>query len=63
MIYEFKCTCCGHILEQLTFNQNLRFRKCDQCGGLMEKQISKPAKPIFHGTGFYETDYKGKKNG
>ena len=36
-------------------------KKCPKCGGKKIAQIYNTAPPVkFNGTGFYETDYKGK---
>ena len=60
-IYEYACTDCGHELEILQKMNDLLLEQCPACGqNTLKKQISAAA---FHlkGTGWYETDFKGKK--
>jgi putative FmdB family regulatory protein len=60
-IYEYVCTDCDHELEVLQKMGDLPLEKCPACGlNTLKKQISAAA---FHlkGTGWYETDFKGKK--
>ena len=59
-IYEYRCESCGEELElfrSITDNNN---PSCKSCGGSMKKLISRSS---FHlkGTGWYVTDYAGKK--
>lgn len=59
-IYDYKCPVCNSVATELyvkpnTSNENL----CLECDTKMEKQVTQPA-IHFKGTGFYETDYKGK---
>jgi len=60
-IYEYACTDCGHELEILQKMNDLPLEQCPACNqNTLKKQISAAA---FHlkGTGWYETDFKGKK--
>jgi len=50
---------CGHRFEKILNHLQLTF-KCPKCGKNARKLISDGVRPIFHGTGFYSTDYKGK---
>jgi predicted nucleic acid-binding Zn ribbon protein len=36
--------------------------ECPQCKGILKRIIGMGAGPIFKGSGFYQTDYKGKSN-
>ena len=36
-------------------------RACTKCGCGMKRMVSKTGKPLFKGSGFYETDYKQQK--
>lgn len=59
-IYEYQCKKCEGVFEILHgFNEDPP-KKCDECGGKLEKLISLSA---FHlkGSGWYETDYGKKK--
>lgn len=56
------CACCGmetHAFERIT--KTSADTECPHCGAAAEKQVSVPAKAQFKGTGFYETDFKGKQ--
>ena len=55
-IYVFKCTCCEKESEVLTNNINVKFKKCPECGGEMEKM---PAVSNFKINGYcYKNEYK-----
>ncbi len=59
-IYEYQCKKCSEVFEILHgFNEEPP-KKCEECGGKLEKLISLSA---FHlkGSGWYETDYGKKK--
>lgn len=57
-IYEYKCPQCGAIREvKVSLDEKVRLYHCGY--EVMKKIISKPA-IHFSGSGFYETDYKGK---
>lgn len=59
--YDYKCHPCGikletsHSFKELTGQEP----KCANCNQEMKRMVSKPS-VHFKGTGFYETDYKGK---
>lgn len=57
--YDYKCTLCGHIFEELQPMSAAPLVKCPQCGkdGL-KRVFSTGAGMIFKGQGFYLTDYK-----
>jgi putative FmdB family regulatory protein len=59
-IYEYECTKCGHIEEALQRFSDKPLTKCPQCTGKLHKLISQSS---FHlkGSGWYVTDYAGKK--
>ena len=59
-IFEFKCENCSKTHETLVFKDEIY--PCPYCGSTkLTRLISKPSKPQFKGSGFYETDYKKKK--
>lgn len=63
-IYDYKCPNCGVVVELMHKAKEKFVRICGECmmdgkNAMMVKQLSKPA-VHFSGTGFYETDYKGK---
>lgn len=59
-IYEYQCDKCGEIQEALQKISDKPLAKCMHCSGKLHKLISHSA---FHlkGTGWYVTDYAGKK--
>lgn len=54
-LYEFKCPSCNVIQEVL---QKFEDEAPICCGKKCDRVISNTGRPIFKGTGFYETDYK-----
>lgn len=59
--YEYKCTSCGHALEQFQSMKDKPLRKCPACGkNTLERQIGTGAAVIFKGSGFYQTDYRSE---
>jgi putative FmdB family regulatory protein len=60
-IYEYQCSECGEIEEALQKFSDKPLTKCKHCSGKLHKLISQSA---FHlkGTGWYVTDYAGKKS-
>ncbi|HEX2224028.1 MAG TPA: FmdB family zinc ribbon protein [Thermoanaerobaculia bacterium] len=61
-IYEYQCLSCGKRTEQLQRLDDPPLAACPQCGGEVKKLISAPAVQ-FKGSGWYVTDYAGKKGG
>ena len=59
-IYEYRCENCGEELELFRSITDKGSLSCKSCGGSMKKLISRSS---FHlkGTGWYVTDYAGKK--
>jgi putative FmdB family regulatory protein len=59
-IYEYRCESCGEELELFRSIADQSSPCCKSCGGSMKKLISRSS---FHlkGTGWYVTDYAGKK--
>ncbi len=60
-IYEYQCTQCGERTEALQRLDEAPLTVCPHCGGELRKLISAPAFQ-FKGSGWYVTDYAGKKN-
>ena len=60
-IYEYQCSACGKIEEALQKFSDKPLTKCRHCSGRLHKLISHSA---FHlkGSGWYVTDYAGKKS-
>lgn len=59
-IYEYQCRKCGHRLEAMQKVAAPPLRRCPDCGGGLKKLVSAPAFQ-FKGSGWYVTDYAGKK--
>lgn len=59
-IYEYECEKCGAIEETLQKFSDKPLTACKHCSGKLHKLISHSA---FHlkGSGWYVTDYAGKK--
>jgi putative FmdB family regulatory protein len=61
-IYEYECLSCGKRTELLQRMDEAPLAACPTCGGEVKKLISSPAVQ-FKGSGWYVTDYAGKKSG
>ena len=61
-LYEYQCLQCGKRTEVLQRLGEAPIAACPQCGGEVKKLISSPAFQ-FKGSGWYATDYAGKKGG
>jgi putative FmdB family regulatory protein len=60
-IYEYECENCGQIEEAWQKISDNPLETCKSCQGHLHKIVSQSS---FHlkGTGWYVTDYSGKKN-
>src|SRR6266851_1305051 len=61
-LYEYKCLKCGRKTEKIENVDGPHLKKCPHCGGKVEALFSAPAIQ-FKGSGWYVTDYGGKKSG
>jgi putative FmdB family regulatory protein len=59
-LYEYECRKCGARSEVMQKMTDKPLTKCKECGGRLEKLLSAPAIQ-FKGSGWYVTDYAGKK--
>jgi len=61
-IYEYECAQCGQIEEAIQRFSDEPLVACKSCSGKVNKLISQST---FHlkGSGWYVTDYAGKKTG
>jgi putative FmdB family regulatory protein len=59
-IYEYQCRKCNAHVEILQKISDKPLTKCRKCGGRLEKQWSSTSFQL-KGTGWYVTDYAGKK--
>jgi len=58
--YDYKCIECEITFELFQKMSDEPINKCIECGGGVKRLIGTGLKPVFKGTGFYETDYKTK---
>ncbi len=62
-IYGFQCSNCKKEEDRILPMSEMNVKQvCTVCGYPMVRQVSMPQRPQFHGSGFYETDYVGKKS-
>ena len=61
-LYEYQCKKCKHRFEKIQKFSDPLVKKCPECGGPVEQLLSAPAVQ-FKGSGWYVTDYAGKKTG
>lgn len=60
-IYEYQCDACGHQLEALQKISDAPLKTCPECHrDSLRKRVSASAFRL-KGSGWYETDFKGKK--
>ena len=61
-VYEYQCSACGQVEEAFQKISEPPLESCSQCRGQLKKIISQST---FHlkGSGWYVTDYGGKKAG
>ena len=59
-IYEYECLNCGKQCEVIQKYSDEPLNICTECGGHMHKMVSRTSF-ILKGTGWYVTDYAGKK--
>ena len=60
-LYEYECTKCHRRTEKIETVSGPHLKKCPHCGGKVESVLTAPAIQ-FKGTGWYVTDYAGKKS-
>jgi putative FmdB family regulatory protein len=60
-LYEYKCLKCNRRTEKIEPVNGPHLKKCPHCGGKVESLISASAIQ-FKGSGWYVTDYAGKKS-
>ncbi len=59
--YEYICGACNSEFERFQAITASPLRKCPECGRLkVKRKISAGSGIIFHGSGFYETDYRSE---
>ncbi len=60
-LYEYQCTKCQRKTEKIENVSGPHLKRCPHCGGKVERLLAPPAIQ-FKGSGWYVTDYAGKKN-
>lgn len=58
-LYEYRCRACENVFEYIQGLSEGPKRKCEECGGRLEKLVSRSGF-VLKGSGWYETDFKGK---
>ena len=61
-IYEYSCQKCHERVEVMQKITDKPLKRCKSCGGKLEKEWSTTSFQL-KGTGWYVTDYAGKKTG
>ncbi len=61
-IYEYSCQKCHARVEAMQKITDKPLKRCKSCGGKLEKEWSATSFQ-FKGSGWYVTDYAGKKTG
>ena len=59
-LYEYECTKCHRRTEKIENVSGPHLKKCPHCGGKVESVLTAPVIQ-FKGSGWYVTDYAGKK--
>ena len=59
-IYEYSCTHCGHELEVLQKMSDAPLQECPACHQPTLKKLISAVGFQLKGSGWYETDFKGK---
>jgi putative FmdB family regulatory protein len=62
-LYEYRCGACGHEFEVLQKISDRPIRKCERCGRLKAKRAISQTSFVLKGSGWYVTDYGGRKSG
>ena len=58
-LYEYRCTKCAKVLEVIQGFKDAPLRKCESCGGRLQKLISRSGF-VLKGSGWYQSDYNAK---
>src|SRR3954469_17595306 len=61
-LYEYQCKKCGHKFEKIQLFSDKPIKKCPECGGAVEKLISRSAVQL-KGSGWEATDCAKKRCG
>jgi putative FmdB family regulatory protein len=58
--YEYRCKTCGYEFEEFQSITDTPLTECPKCTGFVERLISGGGGLLFHGPGFYVTDYRSE---
>ncbi|MDR3110798.1 MAG: zinc ribbon domain-containing protein [Planctomycetaceae bacterium] len=59
--YEYRCSNCGHQLEEFQYISDEPLTKCPACKkNRLKRLISGGGAVVFKGSGFYQTDYRSE---
>jgi len=57
--YDYHCDSCSHEFEEFQYIKEEPLKKCPSCKkNKLRRLISGGAAVVFHGSGFYQTDYR-----
>lgn len=59
--YEYKCEKCGYTFDVIQKISEEPLKTCSECGGPLKK-VMHPVGISFRGSGFYSTDYAGRRS-
>lgn len=60
-IYEYVCKSCGHQFDMMQKMGESNIQECENCGKEQAERIISQTSFMLKGTGWYTTDYGGKK--
>jgi putative FmdB family regulatory protein len=60
-IYEYRCESCGEVIEKIQKVSDAPLKDCPACGKPALKKLVSASSFRLKGSGWYETDFKGKK--
>lgn len=60
-IYEYECEDCKHVFEELQKFSDPPVEECPKCHKKAVRRLISPSAAHFKGSGWYVTDYKGKR--
>lgn len=60
--YEYRCDSCSHQFEVFAKMSDPAPEACESCGGAALSKLLFPVAVHYKGSGFYSTDYSGKKS-
>ena len=57
--YDYHCDACSHEFEEFQYIKDAPLKKCPECGKkTLRRLIGGGGAIVFHGSGFYQTDYR-----